>query len=130
VANFAALTNNFTIMKKILFLLAVLPMMVFTACSSDDDEFMPTGTYTYELDEFFDSSNELTYNIRFIDNNQYEFSYKSVGRIIESRISTYTMSYPDIRFKDFGPDIVMEDENGIFIDENTIRIGSSEYIKK
>ena len=35
--NFVALTNNFTIMKKILFLLAMLPMMVFTACSSDDD---------------------------------------------------------------------------------------------
>ena len=124
------LTNNFTIMKKILFLLAMLPMMVFTACSSDDDEFMPTGTYTYELDEFFDSSDELTYNIRFIDENQYEFIYKTAGRIIESRISAYTMSYPNISFKDFGPRSVMKDETGVFVDENTIRVGSSEFIKK
>lgn len=117
-------------MKKILFLLAMLPMMVFTACSSDDDTFKPTGTYTYELDEFFDSSGELTYNIRFIDESQYEFIYKSSGRIIESRISTYTLSYPTINFKDFAPKIVMKDETGTFINKNTIRVGGGEYIKK
>ena len=38
VGNFVALTNNYMIMKKILFLLAMLPMMVFTACSSDDSK--------------------------------------------------------------------------------------------
>ena len=128
--NFVALTNNYTIMKKILFLLAMLPMMVFTACSSDDDVFTPTGVYTYELDEFFNSSDELTYNIRFIDESQYEFIYKTAGRIIESRISSYTMSYPNISFKDFGPRSVMEDKTGVFVDENTIRISSSEYVKK
>lgn len=105
-------------------------MMVFTSCSSDDDTFKPTGAYTYELDEFFDSSGELTYNIRFIDESQYEFIYKSSGRIIESRISTYTLSYPTINFKDFAPKIVMKDETGTFIDKNTIRVGGGEYIKK
>lgn len=33
-------------MKKILFLLAMLPMFVFTACSSDDDE---SGSTTYTV---------------------------------------------------------------------------------
>ena len=95
-----------------------------------------SGGYVGETDGSFDRSETATtfkrstYNIRFIDESQYEFIYKSSGRIIESRISTYTLSYPTINFKDFAPKIVMKDETGTFIDKNTIRVGGGEYIKK
>lgn len=37
-------------MKKILFLLAMLPMFIFTACSSDDDN-ETTYTFNYQLED-------------------------------------------------------------------------------
>lgn len=58
-------------MKKILFLLAMLPMMVFTACSSDDDSLessqylIPDGTYSItssELNTRDDDTNWLSIN--------------------------------------------------------------------
>ena len=116
-------------MKKILFLLAMLPMMVFTACSSSDDGFTPTGTYTARIKNYF-GDDEVTYNVRFINSAEYEFTYKSEDYIWDKRVSTYTLNYPKIHFKDFGPDSVVEDKDGEFIDENTIRIGGNEYIRK
>jgi len=45
------------IMKKILFLLAMLPMMVFTACSSDDDVEITTALVAGEWDVYWAEQN-------------------------------------------------------------------------
>ena len=49
--------------------------------------------------------------------------------IIESKIEKYSLEYPQILFKNFRT-MLVKDKEGIFIDENTIRIGSDEYILK
>jgi hypothetical protein len=70
VGNFAVLTNNFTIMKKILFLLAMLPMMVFTACSSDDD--MPEAQEIKKEITIYNNIDKNSINTNKYDGNLYD----------------------------------------------------------
>lgn len=113
-------------MKKVLLLLAFLPILL--ACSSDDDKFIPTGTYSTRITNYF-GDEVLTYNIRFMSGGQYEFTYRIDDFVsgVDMVVSTYTLDYPKICFKDFdeGEDVV-----GEFIDERTLRVSSHEYIKK
>lgn len=114
-------------MKKVLLLLAFLPILF--ACSSSEDEFVPTGTYSSKLTNFFEGNQELTYNIRFMSGNKYEFTYRVDDFVsgMYTIVSTYTLDYPQICFHEFDDG---EDAVGTFLDERTLRVNSHEYIKK
>ena len=114
-------------MKKVLLLLAFLPILF--ACSGSEDEFVPSGTYTTKITNFFGGNEVLTYNIRFMDGNKYEFTYRVDDFIsgMHTIVSTYTLDYPQICFHEFddGEDVV-----GTFIDHRTLRVDGDEYTKK
>ena len=111
-------------MKKLLFIIALLPMLA--ACSKDD-EFSLTGK-TYVRDEVGIYSN-ITYNIRFMNAQEFEFVHKSDGEIIESYKSTYVLQYPNISFKVHNA-LPHTDVEGYFVNEDIIRIDKYEYIRK
>lgn len=124
-------------MKKYFFILLaiIIPVLAFTSCGSEDDEvlpkFSPVGkTYSCRWKGVFGNNNYYTYNVRFINDREYEFTYKQEDRIIETNKSTYTLNYPKVYFKSFGTKNTASDENGEFLDENTFRVGSKEYTKK
>lgn len=84
-ANFAVLTNNFTIMKKILFLLAMLPMMWACSSSGNDEPEAPEKEEVLNIegvwsngDYFISFSSDGYYtsysNAKFIDSGSYVFN--------------------------------------------------------
>ena len=89
---------------------------MLAACSKDD-EFSLTGK-TYVRDEVGIYSN-ITYNIRFMNAQEFEFVHKSDGEIIESNIS----------FKVHNA-LPHTDVEGYFVNEDIIRIDKYEYIRK
>ena len=105
-----------------------------TSCGKDDDDetsFSVVGkTYNHRWQGIIDTNSYYTYSIRFISNSEYEFAYKTEGRIISKRNSTYSLNYPNIQFKAFGNKSTDADATGIFIDENTFRVGNNEYIRQ
>lgn len=111
-------------MKKLL--LFALLSIVLVGCSKDDGGFNLAGkTYTRTGGSSY--GNVLTYDIRFFNSTEYEYTYKYDGTIFDKVKSTYSLDYPNILLKDFNT-ILEKDETGTFINEETLRIGNNEYI--
>lgn len=123
-------------MNRILYALLALtlPLFIMTSCGKDDDNeasFSVVGkTYNHRWKSILNTNTYYTYSVRFISNSEYEFAYKKEGEIISIRNSTYSLNYPKIQFKAFGTTATAADTTGVFIDENTFRVGSEEYIRQ
>ena len=111
-----------------------LPLFLMTSCGNDDDDetsFSVIGkTYNHRWQGILNSDSYYTYSVRFISNSEYEFAYKKEGEIIKRKTSTYTLNYPNIQFKAFGTGATDKDATGIFMDENTFRVGNNEYTRQ
>lgn len=110
-------------MKKILFLLAMLPMLVFTACSSDDDEndYSLNGT-TWTNDED---------GLREIQFTQAEFTYRYVYEgVVDSDLGTYTYTPPIVSFTAVNRETNKVETQSATIKDNKLTFGEIVYTKK
>lgn len=110
-------------MKKILFLLAMLPMFLFTACSSDDDEndYSLDGT-TWINDE--DGLRELKFAKK-------EFTFKYVYENEEDNdAGTYTYNPPIVSFTAVNRETNKVETQSGTIQGNKLTFGEVVYTKK
>lgn len=89
-------------MKKIMFLLAMLPLMMFTSCSSDDDEgdigltkeIITGGTWyvsAIEMDGSWEDMSEIGIRVVFDTDGEYRLGY---GKYLDTTfyVGTWTFS--------------------------------------
>ena len=116
-------------MKKILFLLAILPMFIFISCSSDDDKsFSLTGKTYATLDHTTHDIFGEPYTVykvwRFVSDTEVEQSSRKnspTGKFIgDVEKGTYTLDYPKLNVQII--DGVSNNKYECdFLDENTFR---------
>lgn len=110
-------------MKKILFLLAILPIFVFTACSSDDDEndYSLDGT-TWINDE--DGLRELKFA-------KQDFTFRYVYENEEDNdAGTYTYNPPIVSFTAVNRETNKVETQSGTIQGNRLTFGEVVYTKK
>lgn len=98
-------------MKKILFLMAMLPMMLFTACSSDDDENIIDTEIWYIARSSQNGNNTITGTFCFFKNGDYDlatFDYKFQTSPVWESATMKTKSGETV--KSFFIDIVKKEE--------------------
>lgn len=88
-------------MKKIMFLLALLPMFVFTACSDDDEDANPINGSTWVWENWLyglANGGKWYQTIEFTSNNTYTHYYKSTEGVIQDKTEgcSYEYNHPNI----------------------------------
>lgn len=110
-------------MKKILFLLTMLPLFTFTACSSDDDEndYSLNGTvWTNEED-----------GLRELKFTKTEFTFKYVYENDEkNEAGTYTYNPPIVSFKAVNKGANNFETLSATIKDDKLTLGDIVYTKK